>query len=75
MRTDPPPAGPDAAVNPGTEVDPEARLRRSRAGCGRRAVGVGFSGSSLFVRTAAPHPPASSARHRTLPQHPVRLSK
>lgn len=71
MQTDPPPAGPDPGVKPGTKSDPESRLRRTRAGCQRRSVGVRFSGSSLFVRTAAPHPPASNPRHPTPSQHPV----
>lgn len=40
-------------------------LRLSRAGDQRRSVGVRFSDSSLFVRTAALPPPASRLRHTT----------
>lgn len=39
-----------------------------------RSVGVRFSRSSPFVRTAAPQPPVSDTRHPQ-PQHPVHVFK
>lgn len=72
MRSDPPPARPDPGVKPGTKPDPGSR---TRAGRGRARWVSGSPRSSLFVRTAAPHPAASKSRHHTQPQHPTGFSK
>lgn len=56
-KSNPPPARPDPGVKPGTKPDPGSR---TRAGRGRARWVSGSPRSSLFVRTAAPHPAASN---------------
>lgn len=68
-----PTPGCDPKLQLRTKPDPETRLRTTRLGWQGRSAGVRFSGSRLFVRTAALPSPASNHPHQT--QHPATTFK